>query len=131
MANANDTIGIDPDALRALSGEAERAGRRITEALIASQVEGRKLDDVLKAIGLQLAQLAAQAAVRPLLGLAAGGLANGFGGGLGGASVTEAARPAVQVTMHVTSPDAESFRRAEAQVTANLARAVERGQRGL
>ena len=37
----------------------------------------------------------------------------------------------VQVTVNVTTPDAESFRRSEAQVAATLARAVARGRRGL
>lgn len=38
---------------------------------------------------------------------------------------------AVNVTFNVQARDAESFRRAEAEVTAMLARAVARGQRGL
>jgi phage-related minor tail protein len=38
---------------------------------------------------------------------------------------------AVSVTMNVSTPDAESFRRSEAQVSAALARAVARGRRGL
>jgi phage-related minor tail protein len=37
----------------------------------------------------------------------------------------------VSVTMNVSTPDAESFRRSEAQVSAALARAVSRGQRGM
>ena len=37
----------------------------------------------------------------------------------------------VSVTMNVSTPDAESFRRSEAQVSAALARAVARGQRGM
>jgi len=37
----------------------------------------------------------------------------------------------VSVTFNVSTPDAESFRRAESDVTAMLARAVVRGQRGL
>ncbi|MFZ1991858.1 MAG: phage tail tape measure C-terminal domain-containing protein [Alphaproteobacteria bacterium] len=37
----------------------------------------------------------------------------------------------VTVNFNVTSPDAESFRRTETQLTAMLARAVARGQRGL
>jgi phage-related minor tail protein len=37
----------------------------------------------------------------------------------------------VNVTFNVTTPDAQSFRRAEAELTAMLARAVARGQRGL
>lgn len=39
--------------------------------------------------------------------------------------------PAVSVTFNVHTPDAASFRRSEAQVTTMLARAVERGRRGL
>lgn len=39
--------------------------------------------------------------------------------------------PPVQVTLNVTTPDAESFRRAEAQVAASLARAMARGRRAL
>jgi phage-related minor tail protein len=37
----------------------------------------------------------------------------------------------VQVTFNVTAPDAQSFSKSEAQVTAMLARAVGRGRRGL
>jgi phage-related minor tail protein len=37
----------------------------------------------------------------------------------------------VQVTVNIATPDAESFRRSEAQVAAALARAVARGRRGL
>ena len=42
----------------------------------------------------------------------------------------DAARP-IAVTVNVTTPDADSFRRSEAQVSAALARAVARGRRGL
>ena len=38
---------------------------------------------------------------------------------------------AVNVTFHVATRDAESFRRAEAELTAMLARAVGRGRRGM
>jgi lambda family phage tail tape measure protein len=38
---------------------------------------------------------------------------------------------ATQITFNVTARDAESFRRAEAEITAMLARAVARGRRGL
>jgi len=37
----------------------------------------------------------------------------------------------VSVTMNIATPDADSFRRSEAQVSAALARAVARGQRGM
>lgn len=38
---------------------------------------------------------------------------------------------AVAVTINIATPDVESFRRSEAQVSAALARAVARGQRGM
>ncbi len=41
-----------------------------------------------------------------------------------------AGRPA-SITVNISTPDAESFRRSEAQVSAALARAVARGQRGM
>ncbi|MFM8750580.1 phage tail tape measure protein [Rhabdaerophilum sp.] len=37
----------------------------------------------------------------------------------------------VRIVMNISTPDAESFRRSEAQVSASLARAVARGQRSL
>ncbi|ODN72436.1 phage tail tape measure protein [Methylobrevis pamukkalensis] len=54
-------------------------------------------------------------------------LARGTDGTLG----VRASGGQVAVTFHVTTPDAASFRRSEAQITALLARAVERGRRGL
>jgi phage-related minor tail protein len=56
-------------------------------------------------------------------------LARGPDGRLGGRG-GGGGRP-VSVTVNVTTPDADSFRRSEAQVSAALARAVARGQRGM
>jgi phage-related minor tail protein len=56
-------------------------------------------------------------------------LARGSDGRLGVRGGGEA-RP-IAVTVNVTTPDADSFRRSEAQVAAALARAVARGKRGL
>jgi phage-related minor tail protein len=57
-------------------------------------------------------------------------LARGADGRLGVALEGDgAARTTINV--NVTTPDADSFRRSEAQVTAMLARAVDRGRRGL
>ncbi|GEO98319.1 phage tail tape measure protein [Methylobacterium haplocladii] len=55
-------------------------------------------------------------------------LKRGSDGRLGVASATE--RP-VSVSITIATPDAESFRRSEAQVAASLARAVARGRRAL
>ncbi|AKI01212.1 hypothetical protein IMCC20628_02514 [Hoeflea sp. IMCC20628] len=56
-------------------------------------------------------------------------LSRGVDGRLGVAS--GGATQTVQVTFNVTTPDAQSFAKSEAQVTAMLARAVGRGRRGL
>jgi phage-related minor tail protein len=55
-------------------------------------------------------------------------LARGSDGTLG---VRSGAAAPITVNFQVTSPDVESFRKSEAQVTAMLARAVGRGRRGL
>jgi hypothetical protein len=49
----------------------------------------------------------------------------------GGVSPDRRAASGIHVTFNVTSPDPQSFRRAEAELTAMLARTVARGQRGL
>jgi phage-related minor tail protein len=56
-------------------------------------------------------------------------LARGPDGRLGVAA--QGAGRAVSITFNVTTPDAESFRRSEAQVAAMVARAVALGQRNL
>lgn len=56
-------------------------------------------------------------------------LARGADGRLGVAA--QGGGATTNVTMHVTTPDATSFRRSQAQMTSMLARAVGRGRRGL
>lgn len=69
--------------------------------------------------GLGLAGEAGPEAIMPL--------ARGRDGRLGIAMAGAGAH----VTVHITTPDAESFRRSEAYITGQIARAVARGQRGL
>ncbi|HZP70631.1 MAG TPA: phage tail tape measure protein [Pseudolabrys sp.] len=71
--------------------------------------------------GLGLAGEAGPEAVLPL--------ARGRNGRLGVALNGGATPPAV--TVHIATPDADSFRRSEAYITGQIARAVARGQRGL
>ena len=71
--------------------------------------------------GLGLMGEAGPEAILPLARGPDGRLGVRSGGGRGG----------VNVTFNVTTRDAESFRRAEAELTAMLARAVARGQRGM
>lgn len=55
-------------------------------------------------------------------------LSRGADGRLG---VKAAGGPQVQVTMQVSSPDAESFRKSKSQIAAQLSRAISRGQRNM
>ncbi|HWJ72120.1 MAG TPA: phage tail tape measure protein [Kaistia sp.] len=71
--------------------------------------------------GLGLAGEAGAEAILPLQRGADGRLGVGAGGGSGN----------VTVNVAIQTPDAASFRKSEAQVTASLARAVGRGRRGL
>ena len=57
-------------------------------------------------------------------------LSRGPDGRLGLAASGQGAGP-VNLTVNITTPDADSFRRSQVQVTGALARAVARGQRGL
>jgi phage-related minor tail protein len=75
----------------------------------------------LAAGGLGLAGEAGPEAIVPL--------ARGADGRLGVASSGGA--PAATVTIHIATPDADSFRRSEVYLTGQIARAVARGQRGL
>jgi hypothetical protein len=56
-------------------------------------------------------------------------LARGLDGSLGVAVAGGAAAP--NVTVQIATPDAASFRRSEAYITGQIARAVARGQRNM
>jgi hypothetical protein len=144
-----------------LNRQALKAGTTIAAALASGQVEGRKLDDVLKDVGTRLGNLALRTAgssltssltstlSQTLVSTLSSSAAQTFGastmpsfGQLAGnsdaneaayppsSSNAQAARP-MNITMNISTPNSESFRNSEAQVTAALARAVQRGQRSL
>ena len=148
------------DAFLRLDRAAKLAGASIAAALSSGQVEGRKFDDVLKGVGERLASTGLQAAGQGLAGALSNSLTSALGSSLvsnaaaGGeaslaapaslaglsqaadettADAGRAAQPsrATPVSVTIQTQDAESFRRSEAQITAALARAVQRGQRGL
>jgi hypothetical protein len=159
MDDAAASANEGAEAFLRLDRAAKQAGLSIAAAFAAGQVEGRKLDDVLRSVGQKLAQTALQTAGRALFGSLATTLTQTFAGGVAGATggisalaapasldgldaVSQVAAPAaarsnaaltrpLSVSMTVNTPDAESFRRSEAQVSAALARAVQRGQRAL
>jgi hypothetical protein len=137
-------------SLRELEGLADSFGRAMTTAFRQAVVDGKKLEDVLRSLALSLAGRALSAALAPIghgiggaigdfFGAAGGpGLAAGAASrGGGGAGFSDARGPAtragaaINVTFNVTSPDAQSFRRAEVELTAMLARTVARGRRGM
>jgi hypothetical protein len=128
-------------------------GRSLSRALASGIVQGKSFDDLLRGLGERLIGISLQAAFRPLeasltsgisslFGSLTGALSGGSsglfgdlgagssGGGLFGA-LSASAGSSVTVNMAVTSPDAASFNRSEAQISATLARAVSRGRRGL
>ncbi len=121
----------------------------MTRAFTQAAVGGRQFDDVLKSLALRLSSLAVTQAFKPFMQGIVGGLGDFFGGTsafatrvgtapAGTASAVSAAgsgpraaAAAPIVTVQIATPDAASFRRSEAYVTGQIARAVARGQRGM
>jgi hypothetical protein len=126
-------------------------GHSLSRALASGIVQGKSFDQILQGLGQKLIEISLRAAFKPLeTGLSGlfNSLVSGFSGSFGGTSSSTTdffgggaglagqggAAPAgssVTVNMSLSTPDAESFRRSEAQVGAALARAVMRGQRNL
>lgn len=112
---------------------------------------GSRLSEIALSAALKPVETAFGSIFSKLTTGALGGLSPfGAGGGLAapaplasvGASLASASAPAAPsvpapspptgpITVNIATPDAESFRRSEAQVSAALARAVARGRRGL
>jgi hypothetical protein len=131
-------------------------GRTLSKSLVQGVAQGKSFEDILQGLGDKLIQLSLSSAFKPLesavqglfsslTGTAAGLVSGAFGGGGGGklfasmggggaplfSAAPRAAGAGITVNMAVTTPDAASFQRSEAQVSAALARAVARGQRSL
>lgn len=150
-------LDTDLSAFRAELEEATRLARGLGAALGGAFDEaagkGRALDEVLRGLALRLARIALEAALAPLtrgLGAAIGGAvsaaaparagpagmavsvpeATGRPPAAGGSPGGEirAGRP-LSVTVNIATPDVEGFRRAQGQVAADMARALERAAR--
>ncbi len=171
------------DSLKDMEKLAARFGAQMGGALKTAATSGRELEDVLRGVGLKLADMALAHGLAPLgklssglpnllqglaglLPFAKGGAPGGvtpFAGGgvvsaptlfpmarglgLMGEAGAEAILPlqrgndgrlgvaaaggngGVSVVFNVSTPDAASFRKSEAQITGMLARAVSRGSR--
>ena len=124
------------EAMNDLERSAGRVGRALTGAFEKAAVEGRAFDDVLRQLALRLASIALDSALKPLergasdlfAGLA-GALGNALAGGRGDAVPERVSAPTI--TMNVSTPDAQSFRRSEGQIAAMVARSAMRGRRSL
>jgi hypothetical protein len=116
----------------------------VSAAFSSAITSGQSFDDVLKSLALRLSGMQVQSALRPLVGAAMGGVLTGRGFAaptfLPLPSTSNAAPPVVassapvaasHVSINIATPDADSFRRSEAYLTGQIARAVARGQRTL
>jgi phage-related minor tail protein len=106
----------------------------MTRAFTQATAGGRAFEDVLRSLALQISSMAVAAAFRPI----ATGIANGVGGvfasGASPSAQVSAERAGAappNITVQVQTPDLASFRRSEAYLTGQIARAVARGQRSL
>lgn len=155
-----ETLDGIADRTQKLEVSTRRYASAVSSAFSSAVTSGKSFDDVLKSLALRMSQMAVQSAMRPLVGGVMGGLNNMFTGVFTGrgsvrtpgympppggppAGPVASSAPGANfaptggggapqhVAIHISTPDAESFRRSEAYVTGQIARAVARGQRTL
>ena len=95
-------IDADTSKLRDAPQDVDQIGRRFSRTLMAAfedvAVRGRKLDDVIKSVGLRLSQLALKAALKPLEETFSSGFSSLFSG-LTGLASGDAARPRMELPL--------------------------------
>ena len=153
-----DAIDSLSTRLSRLDDITQQFGKSLSRALATGIAQGKSFDTILQTLGQKLIEISLRAAFKPLESALTGsfsslfsGLTNGLTGGFtgtgglfgdmfgsGGTAGTSLfgaparnAGAGVSITMNVSTPDADSFRRSESQVSSALARAVVRGQRNL
>lgn len=161
LFGGTEAVGTLTGQMARLDTLTNQFGRSLSKALSTGIIQGKSFDDILRSLGQRLIEISLKAAFKPLetgitsllggltnslSGVLSGGLSGngslvsglmggGASGGLAGltGSFASAAAPkaGVTVNMAVSTPDAASFSRSEAQISAALARAVSRGQRSL
>jgi hypothetical protein len=117
------------DQLRDLDRLADSFSYKLAKGLSDVIVKGKDVDDVLRSVAMSLSQMALRQAIAPVGNLISTGL-NSLVSGLGGVA-SSALGGGAPVNVSISTPDIVGFQRAENQVAATLARAVQRGQRGL
>lgn len=122
-----EAVGAARDNTDALGISARQFASVMTRAFAQAVSSGKQFDDVLKRVALSLSKLALQEAFKPLAQEAAGGFGDDESPSFMGGGVMSAAS---SINVQIATPDADSFRRSEAYVTGQIARAVARGQRG-
>lgn len=153
FSQANGAIDGLSSQMARLDSVTSQFGRTLSKSLLQGIAQGKSFEDILKGMGEKLMQMSLNAAFKPLENIVSGlfGALTGTAGGLVSATLGGGSGPkltggtlfgapagmvapggkAITVNMAVSTPDAESFKRSEAQVSAALARAVARGQRSL
>jgi phage-related minor tail protein len=147
--NLADTVDKVNRSTSALGVSTTAFASAMTKAFAQATTGGKQFDDVLKSLALRLSSLAVTQAFKPFAKGVAGGFGDLFGGLLGGGSLTPmsatmplsrgpdgalgAGGPSAppNITVQIATPDAASFRRSEAYITGQIARAVARGQRSM
>lgn len=133
-----DTSGFE-NALNDMSRLTEDFGRIFTSTIKSAVISGNSLEDSLRSIALRISGLALNKSLAPLeslVGSFVGNLANSVlgpssgGGSPLGIGLQSGAAP-TNIAFNVNATDATSFAQSEGQISALLARAVARGQRGL
>jgi phage-related minor tail protein len=149
-SNLADTVDKMNRSTSALGVSTTAFANAMRKAFTDATIGGKQFDDVLKSLALRLSSLAVAQAFKPFAKGVAGGFGDLFGGLLGGGSLTApmsatmplsrgpdgalgAGGPSAppNVTVQIATPDAASFRRSEAYITGQIARAVARGQRSM
>ena len=115
--NEFDAAALKRD-LGDLSVLSQGFGQSLSRALASAVVQGRSLQDVMRGLALSLSR---RALTQSLTALTDAVLPKA-------ASAAAPRAASMQVTMNISSPDAESFRRSERQVAASALKAMARGR---
>ncbi|MBL4731181.1 MAG: hypothetical protein JKY82_01035 [Rhizobiaceae bacterium] len=133
-----DTSGFK-DALKDMNGLTRDFGRIFTSTMKTAVVSGATLEDSLRSIALKISGLALNKALAPLetmIGSFVGNLTNAALGSTAAASGPigiglQSNQAPANISFHVNTADAASFKHSEGQISSLLARTVSRGQRRL
>ena len=119
-------------AMKELEASADRVGDAVSTAFRKAVVEGESFGDVLRDLAVRLSSIALDAALAPLeegVSDLFSTLARSLADAAPAAAPANAA--AAPVTVNITTPDVEGFRRSQGQVAALVARSAVRGRRSL